>query len=154
MNHGVFNEVSNRILDRVPIPFDRDWGLGSAESDHSLLCQCPRSHSLDNTTSHFVEVYRAADVQDDCIEASDAQQLLDQPIHTSYVGLELAQFSVSLHAIEGRRDDGEGRAQSVGSIRRELPLNSKATFQSIERTIHGGDKRRDFAREILVWKPN
>jgi hypothetical protein len=42
----------------------------------------------------------------------------------------------------------------VGGIRGELPLNSKTVFQSIERTIHAGDERRDFAREILVRKPN
>ncbi len=150
MRCSVFDQVPDRIRNRVGIPFHVYGLVGPAEGDHPVSGQSPWSHVRNDARGYFIEVYCPGNVQSDRIQPGDAQQLLNQPIHARYIRFDFDQLLIAVHRVECPGDNRERRAQLVCSVRRELPLNGEALFQAVEGAVHGGDKRCDFARKIAL----
>jgi len=64
------------------------------------------------------------------------QELLDESVHASDIGLEFRQFSVALHRVERSGNDGQRRAQLVRRICSELALHGEALLEPIQGSVH------------------
>src|SRR6516225_455377 len=87
MDDRIFHQVPDRVGNRMPVAFGMYRSIRARESELSFLDQSPRGHSRHNTAGHLIELDEFADIQYDRVQPGDTQQLLDQPIHASDVGL-------------------------------------------------------------------
>src|SRR5882672_6716177 len=120
---GVLDQVPNRILKRVRVPFYLRGLFRSFEGNRPALCQRPRSHGRDNARRDLVDVRGSGNVQCDRVQPSYAEKLLYQPVHARHIALELCQLLLAVDRLKCRGDDGKWRAQLVSGICRELALN-------------------------------
>src|SRR5215469_15255382 len=93
-----------------------------------------------------MQIDRRGDIQHKRVETGDAEQLLDQPVHSRDLFSERRQLTVSFERIKPRCDDGQRRSQFVSGIGGEPALNHKALLQPVERLID-----RDDEWERLGW---
>ena len=98
-----------------------------------MAWKAPRGSSYSTTSSsHCVKIRLVRDIDRfHAIEARDAQQLIDQPVHAGGVVPQLLDLRPILERIESGCEDGKRRAQLVCRVGRKLPLYGKTLFQSI-----------------------
>src|SRR5262252_6425936 len=99
---------------------------------------------------YIAQVEPIGHVESNSIKSSYPEELIHKPVHARDIGLDLRNLSIFIDTIECRGDDRKGRAQFVGRIGRELPLEIKPLLEAVQRVINGGDERRDFARQIIL----
>ena len=136
MKDRVFDEVAERVFDRVAIPGNDYSSIKTVEDDNSFLRESPGRHRCDRVRCDLVQVYLVRSVYCDAIQPCDAQQLINKPVHAGYIGSQLCELAVPFHDVERASNDGKGRTQLVRGVRRELALESKALLETIERAIH------------------
>src|SRR5215471_4358988 len=138
MDDCIFHQVPDRVGDRMSVAFGMYRSIRARECELSFLDQSPGSHGRYNTAGHLIELDGFADIQHDCVQPGDTQQLLNQSIHASDVGLEFDEIAISLHILECSVYDRKRRPQFVSRIRSELPLDCEALVDAVECAVDRG----------------
>ena len=136
MQDRVFDEVTERVFDRVAIPGNDYSSVKTVEDDSSFLRESPGRHRCDRVRRDLIQVYLVRCVYGDAVQPGDTQQLINEPVHAGYIGLQFCKLAVPFHDVERASNDGKGRTQFVRGVRGELSLKSKALLKTIERSIH------------------
>src|SRR5262249_55005490 len=136
MNDCILNQISESIFKRVSVSFHFHWLLGSDKRNCSLLRDGPGRHHGHNRGGDLVDI-NGVEFERNGVQASDAKQLLNQPVHTCDVGLQFPELAISVHRFERRCNDRERGPKFMGGIGGKLALYSKALLEAIERAVYG-----------------
>ena len=124
VGYRVFDEISDRILDRMAIATDDDRLLRPLRGERAHARQGGRRHVRDNIACHGAEIDRTGDIQGDCIQTSHPEQLLDQlafPRSIAELGIAREEFERAIPELaKNAFDDPSWRSNPRMPLRSEL----------------------------------
>ena len=147
MADGVFNEIAQRLMQRIVIGVDPDRRLGAGDGHAAMPDQRERRHRMRHFESQRGKIGPFVTLQGQGLELGHKKQLLDQPAHAPNIFAERGSNRLVAEGIEMRGQNRERGAQLMGRIGREIPLRAKTLVEAVERGVDGADQRGQLPRQ-------